>query len=115
MEKKLNDENIKNYFIDITYRIVPNTLNKYKLLTITGYDNTKYISYICCLALIKYEDTISFTKIFRYLNEMFNFNPLIVPIDYANSLRKALLTQGLFKKEPIINCTLFFSFCAVYS
>ena len=71
-------------------------------MTITGYDNTKYISYICCLALIKYEDTISFTKIFKYLNDMFNFNPFIVHSDYANSLRKVLLTQGLFKKEPII-------------
>ena len=35
MEEKLCDDNIKNYFFDITYRIVPNFLNKYKLMTIT--------------------------------------------------------------------------------
>ena len=63
MESKLSDKNINNYYIDVTYRIIPNKNNKYKLMTIscTDKDNT---SFICALILLKYEDNISFEKIF---------------------------------------------------
>ena len=41
MEAKLKDNNINNYFIDVTYKIVPlRHKNKYKLMTITGTDKT---------------------------------------------------------------------------
>jgi len=55
-----------------------------------------------CLILLQYEDHISFTKIFKYLHEMFNFSPKVVHIDYSNSLLKALLTENLFIQKPII-------------
>lgn len=37
MENKLKDKSINNFFIDVTYKIIPkNNENHYKLLTITG-------------------------------------------------------------------------------
>ena len=42
-------------------------------MTITGVDNNTNNSYICALILLKYEDNISFYKIFKYLNDMLCF------------------------------------------
>ena len=36
---------------------------------------------------------------------MYNFNPKVIHIDYSNALRKALLTENIFKNTPmIIHC-----------
>lgn len=50
----------------------------YKLLTITGYDKNNNSTYICCFALIRYEDSKSLEKIFSYLHSMHNFSFFIV-------------------------------------
>ena len=55
---------------------------KYKSMTITGVDRIDNNSYICALILLKYKDTISFYKIFQYLNNMYKFNPIVTYIDY---------------------------------
>ena len=103
MEEKLSSNEVDNFFIDVTYKVIPKIKNNnYKLLTITGVHNTNKNSYICALVLIKYEDYLSFKKIFAYLNNMFNFNPKIVHINYSNALTKALNEQHLFEKDPII-------------
>ena len=46
METKLYDVNIDNFFIDVTYKIVPKNKMNYKLLTITGYDKNNNSTYI---------------------------------------------------------------------
>ena len=103
MEKNLKDPNISNFFIDVTYRIIPlHNKNKYKMMTITGTNDENYNTYICALILLKYEDTQSFSKIFKYLNEMYCFNPHIVHIDYSSSLTKALSIENIFNNKPII-------------
>ena len=75
MEVKLKDNNIDNYFADVTYKIVPKFQLGYKLLTITGIDNNNENSYICALILIRYEDENSFNYVFKYLSDMYGFNP----------------------------------------
>jgi len=102
MKEKLFDEKINNYFIDITYKIIPKTFKRYKMMTITGTEKDTNITFICALILLKYEDKISFYKIFKYLNEIFSFNPKVVHIDFSKALRSALLTENLFKSKPII-------------
>ena len=102
MEEKLCDKKIDNYFIDITYKILPKHYNKYRMITITCTEKAANNTYIACLILLKYEDHISFIKIFKYLQEMFNFNPKVVHIDYSNSLLKALSSDNLFFQKPII-------------
>ena len=102
MRKQMLNKHIDNFFIDVTYKIVPKFLEKYKLLTITGVDNETNNTYIIALILMKYEDTISFIKIFKYMKDMYNFNPGVVHIDYSLSLRKAFLSENLYSKKPII-------------
>ena len=48
IEEKLSFNEIDNYFIGVTYKIIPNIKNnKYKLLTITGVNNIKKLLYGC--------------------------------------------------------------------
>ena len=51
-------------------------------MTITCVDNNKKNTFIRGLVFLNFEDNISFTKIFKYLHEMFEFNPRVVHIDY---------------------------------
>lgn len=80
MEQKIKDKNIDNYFADVTYKIIPKKHKGYKLLTLSGVDNTTNNSNICALILIKYEDSQSFIYVFKYLYNMFNFAPKIIHI-----------------------------------
>ena len=49
MRKQMLNKHIDNFFIDVTYKIVPKLLEKYKLLTITDLDNETNNTYIIAL------------------------------------------------------------------
>ena len=113
-EKTFNNKNIENFFIDVTYKVIPKKSQNYKLLTISCYDNNTKSTYISALILIRYEDSISFQKTFKYLNILFDWNPLICHIDYCQALRRALLSDDLFKNKPlIIHCFFHFVQCII--
>lgn len=42
----MEDENFTNYFIDATFKAIPKSHKKYKLLTLTGIDISTNISYL---------------------------------------------------------------------
>lgn len=107
--KNLNDENIREFFIDITFKAIPKKFWPYKLMTITCFDNKSKSTKICCFACIKYLDTTSYIKTFKFINELFDYNPSIVHIDYESSLKKALKEENLFKK-PILHTFCYFYF-----
>ena len=69
-------------------------------MTITGVDKLTKNTYECGFILLKYE--VSFIKIFKYLHEMFLFNPAVINIDYSESLTKALKSENIFSYQPII-------------
>ena len=96
MRQLLKDTNINNYFIDLTYKIIPKSQKPYKLMTITAVDNK--------------EDHLSIYYTLKYLNNFFNFEPKIVHVDFSLAERKALNNDSLFKKPPIIiSCFFHFS------
>ena len=64
MENNLNSENINNFFIDVTYKVIPKKCHNYKLLTISGIDNNNNSTYLCALILNK---KIKF-HLLKYLN-----------------------------------------------
>lgn len=54
-------------------------------------------------------DYISYTKIFKYLKECYNFNPKIIHCDYERAIELAIKNSKFFKNEiMIIKC--FFHF-----
>ena len=83
MRQNIKNNNIYNYFIDTTYKIIPKKLKPYRLMTISCFNNKDNITNICCFILYKYEDHISLYHIFKYLNNFFQFNPKIINIDFS--------------------------------
>lgn len=114
MFDNLNNNNINQYFIDITYKIVPLIFKPYKLLTIKGFNISEKQSVLCTLTFIKYEDEISMFYVFKYLHDFYNFNPSIVNIDFSMSLKNVLNKNEIFDNKPkVVNC--FFHFSQVIS
>ena len=110
MYENFNNKEIKQFFIDITYKIIPNKYKPYKLLTIKGFNTKEFQILLCGLICIKYEDTKSLYYAFKYLKDFFNFNPKIVNIDFSLSLSNALSSPELFDEKPIITkCFFHFS------
>ena len=110
MRQLLKDTNINNYFIDLTYKIIPKTQKPYKLMTITAVDNKENTTKLCGLIGLIYVDHLSIYYTLKYLNNFFNFEPKIVHVDFSLAERKALNNDSLFKKPPIIiSCFFHFS------
>ena len=78
----LKDNLINQFFMDCTYSAVPPSINKYKLLVICGYNSSKNKTVLCCFILIRNENEITFTEIFKYLYETYSFNPKNVMVDF---------------------------------
>ena len=81
-----NFEKIENQevFIDTTFEVIPKKYHPYKLMTISILNENKVN--ISCFILLKYQDAISYERIFIYLRDNYNFHPTIVNTDYEKSL-----------------------------
>ena len=78
------------YCIDITFKIIPKCYHPYKLLTIATLDNDNIKTILVGFVLFIYKDSISFLKIFEYLNNIYNFNPSRIHSDYEIGIELAL-------------------------
>ena len=67
MNEKFLNKNTRNYFIDTTYKIIPNKYKQYKMINITGVDSETNIIYLTALIIIKFEDIKFFEMVFKYL------------------------------------------------
>ena len=110
MFENLNNIDVKQYFLDITYKIIPQKFKPYKMLTIKGFNTNTKQSVLCTLVCIKYEDEISIYYSMKYLHDFYHFNPEIINIDYSLALWNGLNNKQLFDKNPIvIKCFFHFS------
>ena len=110
MFENLNNKDIKQYFIDLTYKIIPRKFKPYKMLTIKGFNTDTKQSVLCTLICIKYEDENSIYYSMKYLHDFYNFNPEIINIDYSIALMNGLNNKNLFDNNPIvIKCFFHFS------
>ena len=50
------------------------------------------IGFIC----FKYEDSLSYYNIFKFLNEIYNFNPYIIHSDFQKSIGLAIIKSKFF-------------------
>lgn len=105
----MSSVNYKEFFIDITFKIIPKIFRPYKLLSIATIDFNNNKSLLIGFILFLYKDYKSFIKIFEYLNSNFNFNPLIIHSDYELGIDLALKESNFFKNE-IIHIKCFFHF-----
>ena len=105
--KELNYQKNDEYFIDITFKAVPQKYRPYKLITITALEFTSKTTKLACMRSIIYMDSESYKYAFRFLNENYKFNPKLVHIDFEDALANALLIKSLFKKPPLLIKSMF--------
>ena len=107
--KNLNNKEVNEYFVDVTFKSIPKKFWPYKLLTISCFNQKDKITKICCFACIKYLDKISYYKVFSFLKEIFSFKPKIIHTDYEAALQAALKEKDLFQ-NPVLHTFCFFHF-----
>ena len=78
----LKDNLINQYFMDCTYSAVPSSIYKYKLLVICGYNQSKDKTVLYGFILMHNENENTFTQIFKYLYEKYDFNPKNLMADF---------------------------------
>ena len=94
---KLSNKDNKQFFVDITYKIIPFKYHPYKLLTIKTFNcNTKNTKLYILIA-IKFEDEHSFFYTLKYIKDFFNFTPGIINIDLSYPLYKVIKCKSLIK------------------
>ena len=77
------------FFVDITFKIIPVQFLFYKLFIITGINNTEK-PILFTMIMTKYTDNISYSHIFNYLFLNYGFKPKIIHSDYEASLALAI-------------------------
>ena len=101
----MKDPNFIEFFIDITFEIIPRAYKSYKLMTIAGLDKLNNKTMIICFIFIKYLENITYYRTFKYLKENYDFNPKIIHTDFENSLSLAIKNCEFFDKNLIqIKC-----------
>ena len=102
MKQNLNNNNIYQYFADVTYYATPTVCKTYKIFTILGFNIREKRTNLCALALISNENYETFNEIFKFLYNQYNFLPKFITIDFNKACFKAVLK--LFPKTIIIPC-----------
>ena len=90
--KLLSSKNISQYFIDSTYRCIPNSQNNYEaFVLLIGYNTIREMFELCCCAIFSKEDTIIYKKFYETLKYNYSFEPKKITMDlalaYLNSVR----------------------------
>ena len=112
MRDLIDNEHVDNFFMDITYQIIPKNRKPYKILTLSCINSETNTANICCLIGLIYEDYLSIFYCLKYLHDIYKFNPKYIHIDYIKAERKALVQKNLFDIKPtIISCFFHFSQC----
>ena len=88
----LNDKHINQYFIDGTYKIIPNIDNIQSLVLIIGFNFEKNLYLLCSLITLGDEKEETYDNFYKILKMNFNFEPHYITCDFMksnlNSIRK---------------------------
>ena len=111
MLKNLNNKNIEQYFMDGTYKIVPNIGSFKSLITLLGYNRKDNTFAQCCYALITDESENTLQKYLNLLKLNYDFIPKYITIDFSKAEENAI--KEVYKNEnvEIIYCLFHFVQC----
>ena len=88
--------------MDDTYFAIPRKNNNFKLLIILGYHRRINKTVIGAIILIKKQNQESFMKIFKYLNQKYNFYPDSINVDC--NLAEIIAIKKSFNDCKIVIC-----------
>ena len=108
--KLLNNIPLEEFFLDITFKLIPDVYKPYKVMTLSAINYKDHISILVCLIFFSYMDSISYYNIFKYLNEIYKFRPKIIHSDFEMALNNAIEKIDFVKNKIIhIKCLFHFS------
>ena len=96
--------------MDCTYKCVPQSSPRFKLMVLTGFDPEEKKTKLCAFILINNENESTFDNIFQNLKDNYSFRPRNIMCDFSKAQIKSI--QKIFK-----DCKLhmqFLSFFPVY-
>ena len=97
----LKDTNIKQYFIDTTYRCIPHELDDSKsLLVMIGYNSAKDLFELILVGLLSNEDTNIFKDFYNFIINNYDWNPQLLTFDFGKANLKAI--KEIFKNNKEI-------------
>jgi len=108
-KEMISYNNTIEFFIDVTFQIIPTNFRPYKLFVLSGINKDNGIPNIICFILIKYTDFESYNRIFNYLVENYNFKPKIIHSDFERAIEKAIKINKYFD-DTMIHSRCFFHF-----
>ena len=73
-------------------------------MTLASIDERNIRTVLLCFILFIYMDWTSYLNIFKYLNELYKFNPSIIHTDYEKSLEIAIKKSDFFSEKIIHIC-----------
>ena len=107
MISNIKNNNIQQFFTDITYHCIPPTIRKYKLIVLSGFNLRDKKVHICSYGLIPDEKYVTINKYFDILKNVYKFYPKLINTDFSKSLSKAI--KNNFSDCLIIKCYFHFS------
>ena len=103
MKNTITDkENNIQVFYDTTYHSLPSKNTHFKLWILVAFNKKLFKTVLLSICLIKNENEETFTKIFMYLKERYNFNPSFITMDLCKAEIKA--SRKIFPHTNIILC-----------
>ena len=88
--ENLSNKNFSQYFLDSTYKCIPNNLGCKALLLIIGYNTSNDNFELCSAILLTHEDNETLSELYYYLKLIWKFNPLRITYDFAQGNIKAI-------------------------
>ena len=73
MIENIANQNNTQYFMDVTYYATPPNNQKFKILIILAFDNTKYSTVLCNISLILNENKETFYSVLEYFNKRYKY------------------------------------------
>ena len=97
----MNIKDFNDYFIDITFKVMPKKFRPNKIMTIATVDKNKNRTLIIAFVIFKYMDSKSYFRIFKYLHENYGFFPKYIHTDYESALQAAIKKCTFFDKDLV--------------
>ena len=105
----MKNKEYDDYFLDITFKVIPKKFRPNKLLTIATVDKINNKTILIAFIIFKYMDEESYYRIFKYLNKNFCFSPKYIHTDYEIALEQAIKKSEFFDKN-LLHIKCFFHF-----
>ena len=86
----IKPDKTEEFFLDITFQIIPKQYRPYKLLVLAGLPKKETKPILITFVLLKYLDEETYNQIFLYLKENFGFNPKIIHSDFEKAIASAI-------------------------